>query len=114
MLPHANVHWEEWRFRLETAGFFKDQAGVLCATIANTSVSPAVLNCTLGSLMNMLEKTVEANFLANRDEVRDFRRDLTALENRQSERVQDRCNSFEARFDSFSSSSTSLKEEVGV
>ena len=114
MLPHAEVNWEEWRQRLEAAGFSESQTRVLCAIIANTSVSPTVLNCTLGSLMTKFSSTVEANFLANRDEVREFRRDMTALEGRQSERLQDRFNCFEARFDSLSSSSSSLKEEVGA
>jgi predicted nuclease with TOPRIM domain len=58
-----------------------------------------------------LEETVEANFLANRDEVREFRREMTALEGRQSERLQDRFNTVESRFDSLSSSSVSLKGE---
>jgi len=114
MLPHAHGDWEEWRCRLETSGFSKEQARVLCAIIANTSVSPAVLNCTLGSLMDRLEKIVEANFLANRDEVREFRRDMTTLEGRQSERMQDRFNGLEARFDSLSASLISSKEEVGA
>ena len=112
MLPHAEVNWEEWRQRLQAAGFSESQTRVLCAVIANTSVSPAVLSCTLGSLMNQLEETVEANFLANRDEVREFRRDMTALEGRQSERLQDWVGNIDARFDSFSSSSSSLKEEI--
>ena len=114
MLPHAEVNWEERRQRLEAAGFSESQTRVLCAIIANTSVSPAVLNCTLGSLTTKLQETVEANFLANRDEVREFRREMTALEGGQSERFQDRFNCFEARFDSLSSSSSSLKEEVDV
>jgi len=64
--------------------------------------------------MSRLEKTVEANFLAKRDEGRDFRRDLTALEGRQSDRMSDRFSCIGSRFDSLSSSSTSLKEEVGA